>query len=107
MWDVEELMMLMVHLVLHPHGIAPTFLKLDSWSLGAGFIPIISNKGINLIKKKFKFYAHKKISYILKRWMQFRVGAIPRLPMLIIVFLRRAIDTPITPMINGKYGSIG
>ena len=25
-------------------GIAPTFLKLDSWSLGAGFIPIISTK---------------------------------------------------------------
>ena len=34
----------MVHLVLHPHGIAPTFLKLDSWSPGAGFIPIISTK---------------------------------------------------------------
>ena len=32
----------MVHLVLHPDGIAPTFLKLDSWSPGAGFIPIIS-----------------------------------------------------------------
>ena len=26
----------MVHLVLHPHGIAPSFLKLDSWSLGEG-----------------------------------------------------------------------
>ena len=36
---------------LHPHGIAPTFLKLDSWSPGAGFIPIISTKGINQIKK--------------------------------------------------------
>ena len=33
------------------HGIAPTFLKLDSWSPGAGFIPIISTKGINPIKK--------------------------------------------------------
>ena len=32
-------------------GIAPTFLKLDSRSPGAGFIPIISTKGINLIKK--------------------------------------------------------
>ena len=41
----------MVHLVLHPHGIAPTFLKLDWWSPGAGFIPIISTKGINQIKK--------------------------------------------------------
>ena len=40
---------LMVHLVLHPHGIAPTFLKFDL--SGAGFIPIISTKGINQIKK--------------------------------------------------------
>ena len=32
-------------------GIAPTFLKLDSWSLGAGFIPIISTKGINQMKR--------------------------------------------------------
>ena len=40
-----------VHLVLNPHGIAYTFLKLDSWSPGAGFIPFISTKGINQIKK--------------------------------------------------------
>ena len=32
-------------------GIAPTFLKLDSLSPGAGFISIISTKGINQIKK--------------------------------------------------------
>ena len=32
-------------------GIAPTFLKLDSWSPWAGYIPIISTKGINQIKK--------------------------------------------------------
>ena len=42
----------MVLLVLHPHGIARTFLKLDSWSPGAGFIPIISTKGIDQIKKE-------------------------------------------------------
>ena len=40
-----------VHLVLHPHGIASTFLKLDSWSPGADFITIIYTKGINQIKK--------------------------------------------------------
>ena len=40
-----------VHLVLHPHGIAPTFLKLDSCSPGEGFIPIKSTKGINQTKK--------------------------------------------------------
>ena len=32
-------------------GIALTFFKLDSWSSGAGFIPIISNKEISQIKK--------------------------------------------------------
>ena len=37
----------MVHLVLHPHGIVPTFLKLDLWSLGMRFIPIIYTNGIN------------------------------------------------------------
>ena len=47
-------------------GIAPTFLNFDSWLPGAGFIPIISTKGINQIKKenckkKVKFYAYKKI----------------------------------------------
>jgi len=38
---------------LHPHGIAPFFLKLDLWSPGAGFIPITSTKVINRIKKVF------------------------------------------------------
>ena len=32
-------------------GIAPTFLNFDSWSPGAGFIPIISTKGKNQIKE--------------------------------------------------------
>ena len=50
-------------------GIAPTFLKMDLWSPGAGCIPIISTKGINQIKKgnfkkKVGFYAYKKIKYI-------------------------------------------
>ena len=58
-------------MVLHPPGIAPNFLKLDSWSKGAGFIPILSTKGINQIKKrnckkKNKFYAYKKIYNIFK-----------------------------------------
>ena len=56
----------MVHLVLHPHGIASIFLKLDLWSPVAGFIPNISTKGINQIKKKIvrkekKFYAFLRI----------------------------------------------
>ena len=37
--------------MLMGEGIAPTFLKLDSWSPGAGFIPFISTNGINQIKK--------------------------------------------------------
>ena len=65
----------MVHVVLHPRGITPTFLKFDSWSPGADFIPIISTKGINQLKK-LTFY---------KRWVQFCVGAIPRLPCNILI----------------------
>ena len=38
-------------MVLHPHGIAPAFLKLNLWSPGVVFIPIISTKGTNQIKK--------------------------------------------------------
>ena len=73
------------HLLLHPHGIAPTLLKLDSWSPGAGFIPIISTKGINQIKKgnwkgkKISFINTKRGITLLKICMQFRLGAIPRL----------------------------
>ena len=51
-----------VHLVLHPHGIAPTFLKLDSWSPMAGYIHIISTKGINQIKKE-KFLEKMKFMH--------------------------------------------
>ena len=75
----------MVHLVLYTRGIVPTFLKFDSWSPGAGFIPIISTKGINQIKKrknvnKSSVLCIQKIKYIFKRWVKFRVGGIPRLP---------------------------
>ena len=54
-----------VPMVLNPNGIEPTFLKLDSWSLGAVFIPIITSNILNYIKKKKlkkkkQFYAYKK-----------------------------------------------
>ena len=71
---------------MHPRGIAPAFLKLDSCSPGAGFIPIISTEGINQIKrgkivrKKLSFMHKKRFNTSFKRWVQFRVGAIPRLP---------------------------
>ena len=76
--------------------IAPTrkcthFLKLDLWSPRAGFIPIISSKEINQIrkgncKKKAKFYAYKWCNTFFKRRVQFRVGAIPRLPIFEYIF---------------------
>ena len=73
------------HLFLGSLGIALTLLKLDSWSPGADFIPIISIKGINQIKKgnckkKIRFMHTKIFITFLKIWVQFLVGAIPRQP---------------------------
>ena len=45
-------MFILVPLVLQPHGIAPTILKLESWSPGASFIPIISHHGNKLDKER-------------------------------------------------------
>ena len=53
-------------------GIAPTLSKFDSWSPGAGFIPIISINGINQIKKgnckKKKNFIHTKRFIIFLRY---------------------------------------
>ena len=59
---VQECLLSTVHLVLHTHGIVPTFLKFYSWSPGAGFIPITSTKGINQIKKEK--LQEKKLSFM-------------------------------------------
>ena len=81
-------LVLQIHLVLHLHEIAPTFLKLDSWSTGADFIPIISTKGNKadkerkILRKKISFMHTKIFNTFFKRWAQFLVGAIPRLPCL-------------------------
>ena len=80
------------HAELHPREIVTTFLKLNSWSPGLGFIPIISTKRINQIDQKHWKIARKKLSFMhtkrfntfFKRWVQFRVGAIPRLPKIVI-----------------------
>ena len=74
-----------VHMVLHPRGIAPTFFKLNSWS--PGFIPIISTKGINqkrkkIVRKKLSFMHTKRLNTFFKRWVQFPMVAIPRLTIL-------------------------
>ena len=54
-------------MVLNPNGIEPTFLNLDSWSPGAGFIPIITSNVLNWMKeiriqeKKISFMHTKNI----------------------------------------------
>ena len=67
----------MVHLVLHPHGIAPTFLKFDSWSLGHYFYYIHqgnkSDKERKIVRKKLSFMNTKRFYTFLKRWMQLHV----------------------------------
>ena len=42
-------------MVLNSHGIEPTFLKLDSWSLGEGFIQNIQNFLLPMELKKYLF----------------------------------------------------
>ena len=52
-------------MVLNPHGIEPTFLKLDSWRPVAGFIPIITSnvldKGRKNVRRKKSFMHTKDI----------------------------------------------
>ena len=45
----------MVTMVLNPNRIEPTFFKLDSWTPGAGFIPISTSNILNYVKKKKEF----------------------------------------------------
>ena len=65
-------------------GITPTFLKLDSWSSGTGFIPIISTKLIyqekKIVRKKLSFIHTKDLIHFQK------MDAIPRLPFYLYVF---------------------
>ena len=57
-------------MVLNPHGIEPSFLRLDSWLPGEGFIPIISSNVLNYTYKE-KRMLKKVLKYILK------MGSIP------------------------------
>ena len=69
-----------------------TFCKLDSWSPGAGFIPIISTKVINqinkgkLFKNKLSFMHTNRFNKFFKIWVQLCLGAIPRLPVFYLEF---------------------
>ena len=79
---------IMVPMVLNPNGIEPTFLKLDSWSPGAGLIPIITSNILNLIKKKeFKkknsFMHTKTFNAVFKNGFNPVLGSITRLPPII------------------------
>ena len=47
MYLLTLLYQIWVPMILNPNGIEPTFLKLDSWSPGAGFIPIIISNVLN------------------------------------------------------------
>ena len=76
----------MVHVVLHPRGIAPSSFKFDSWSPGAGFYLYYihqwnkSDKERIIVGKKLSFMHTRRSNRFFKRWLQFRVGAIPRQP---------------------------
>ena len=63
----------MVPMVLNPNGIEPTFLKLDSWAPGAGFIPIIKKE------KKTVLCIQKTINAVFKNGFNLVLGSIPRL----------------------------
>ena len=56
-------MLFSVTMVLNQNGIEPTFLKLDSGSPGAGFIPIITSNILDYIKEK-KNSRKKKNSFM-------------------------------------------
>ena len=49
-----------VDLVLHPHGIDPTFLKLDSWSPGAGLYSYYIHQGNKSDKSTVKSFLFRE-----------------------------------------------
>ena len=59
--------------ILGSLGIAPTFLKLDWWSQGAGLFLLYPPKGLNQIKIKLSFMHTKRFNTFFKRWVQFHV----------------------------------
>ena len=62
-FDLNDILF-MVHLVLHPHGIAPTFFKLDSWS--PGYYIHQGNKS-----DKVRTIVRKRLSFNTKRFHTF------------------------------------
>ena len=77
----------MVHLVLHaPTGNCTHFLKIGFVVAGGGLYSYYihlgnkSGKERKIARKKLSFMLTKRFDTFFKRWVQFRVGAIPRLP---------------------------
>ena len=60
----------MVPIVFNPNGIEPNFLKLDLWSPGTGFIPIIISSILNYIKEK-RIQEKKTVLWLAKHLSQF------------------------------------
>ena len=48
-------------MVLNPNGTEPTFLKFDSLSPGAGFIPIINSNVLGSVPFRVQFHAYRKL----------------------------------------------
>ena len=67
----------MVLMVLNPHGIDPTFLKLDSWPLGCRFYSYYNLKSIKLDKERDNLM--NKISF--KNVFNSVLGSIAPLPL--------------------------
>ena len=73
-------------MVLHPHGIVPTFFKNGFVVAWGGFyfyyIPQ-GNKSVKerkIVRKKLSFMHTRRLNILFKIWVQFLVGANPRLP---------------------------
>ena len=67
-----------VHLVLLPHGIAPTFLELDSWSPGTGVYSYYIHQGNKSDKERKIVRNTKSFNTFFKDgcnsvWVQFHV----------------------------------
>ena len=76
-----------VHLVLHPHEIP----KVGFVVAGGGFYSYYIHQGKKtdkewkIVRKKLSFMHTKRLNTFFKRWVQFRVGAIPRLPFIRLI----------------------
>ena len=92
-------------------GIAPTrncthFLKIGFVVAGGGFYSYYihqgnkSDKERKIVRKKLSFMHTKRFNTFFKRWVQFRVGRIPRLPLYISIYILYILYVQCTSYIN-------